>query len=321
MHKITEPGIYLDVPSEDYFADCCPAPSLTQSVAKILLDRSPAHARLEHPKLAPLVDDEDEPAEKYDAAKAIGNAAHRMLIGRGKTLAVEDFPNWTTKVAQQFKKAAIEAGQEPILGKHMRRASALVVAARRQLTDVLWSSAFSKGNGEVVVAWQEENIWFRTLIDWMVSPTEVYDLKTSGISCAPHNIGKVAADAGWDIQAAMHERALDAVDPAGHGRRRFRFVAVENEPPYALVPVELSEAWLTMGRKKLAMAIGIWSECLATGEWPSYPPKPVVPEYPGYKETSWLQREEEWAAHPKYRQTRDAIRAARAPMLTDLRGG
>lgn len=314
MHEITEPGIYLDVPSDDYFADCCPAPSLTQSVAKILLDRSPAHARLEHPKLAPPVDDEDEPAEKYDAAKAIGNAAHRMLIGRGKTLAIGEFPAWTTKDAKNFKADAIGDGQEPILAKHMRRATALTAAARQQLHAVGWKDAFSAGNGEVVVAWEEDGIWFRTLIDWMVSPTEVYDLKTSGISCAPHNIGRLAADAGWDIQAAMHERALDAVDPAGRGRRRFRFVAVENEPPYAMVPVDLSKDWLTMGHKKLDKAVELWREALATEVWRAYPPVPVVPEYPGHKEAAWLAREISDEASKR-------MPRQRAPMLTDLSGG
>lgn len=310
MSKITTPGIYPDISAEDYFADCCPTPSLTQSIAKVLLDRSPAHARLEHPRLAPPVA-EDEPAEKYDAAKAIGNAAHRELIGRGKVLAVGDFPAWQSKEAKAFRAAAVADGQEPILAKHRARASALVVAARQQLHAAEWPDAFSKGQGEVVVAWQEDGLWFRTLIDWMVSPVELYDLKTSGISCAPHNIGRVAADAGWDIQAAMHERALDAVDPKNAGRRRFRFVAVENEPPYALVPVEMSEVWMTMGRKKLGIAIDIWRECMAADKWPAYPATPITPEYPGYMESRWLAREVAEYSEPR----------RRGPMLTDLAGG
>lgn len=290
MHKIDAPGIYTDISAEDYFADPMPAPSLTQSIAKVLLDRSPAHARLEHPRLAPPVE-EDEPAEKYDAAKAIGNAAHSMLIGRGKSIVVGDFPNWTTKDAKAFRLAAVNSGQEPILSKHMRRATALVVKAKQQLHEAGWRNAFELGNGEVMVAWREGDLWFRTLIDWMVSPTELYDLKTSGISCAPHNIGRVAADAGWDIQAAMHERALNAVDPQSAGRRKFRFVAIENEPPYALVPVEMSEAWLTMGRKKLSVAVDIWRECMRLDSWPAYSVRPIVPEYPGYIENKWLERE------------------------------
>ena len=53
MFKIEKPGLYLDVPVDDYFADPLPAPSLTQSIAKIILDHSPLHAWHAHPRLNP----------------------------------------------------------------------------------------------------------------------------------------------------------------------------------------------------------------------------------------------------------------------------
>jgi hypothetical protein len=60
MFKISRPGIYLDVAANDYHADPCPAPSFTQSIAKVLLEKSPAHARLAHPRLCPPVAADDE---------------------------------------------------------------------------------------------------------------------------------------------------------------------------------------------------------------------------------------------------------------------
>src|SRR5258707_13001266 len=113
------------------------------------------------------------------------------------------------------------------------------------------------GKGEVVIAWQEKGIWFRSMIDWFSQSLPlVYDYKTTGMSVAPHVIGRMMADAGWDIQAAMQERGLLALDlvRAGHG---FRFVAQENEPPYAMTVAQLSESVLTIGRKKLDAAIRI----------------------------------------------------------------
>jgi hypothetical protein len=50
---IIQPGIYYDITPADYFADPCPEPSATQSVLKVLLDQSPAHARCEHPTPGP----------------------------------------------------------------------------------------------------------------------------------------------------------------------------------------------------------------------------------------------------------------------------
>lgn len=291
LTKITEPGIFFDISADAYFADPCPQPSLTQSLCKVLLNQSALHAMHEHPRLAPPVE-ADEPAEKYVAAQAIGNAVHATLIGRGKTLAVGEFDNWRTKDAQKFREIAEQHNRTPILHKHMTQAHDTVLAVRLQLVNAGWSDAFREGHGEAVVCWQEDGLWFRTMIDWTGPHLRTaYDLKTTAASFAPHIIGRKMVDDGWDIQAAMHERALDAIDPKGAGRRKFRFVAIENYPPYAMVPVEITETWLTMGRKKLDAAIGIWRAAMRSGRFEGYPTTPVYPEYPGWQEKQWLERE------------------------------
>jgi hypothetical protein len=53
--KITKPGIYPGVSSADYFADPCPTPSLTQSLCKILIERSPAARMGRTPAAQPTV--------------------------------------------------------------------------------------------------------------------------------------------------------------------------------------------------------------------------------------------------------------------------
>jgi hypothetical protein len=284
-------GIHFDVPSAVYFSDPAPGPSLTQSIAKVLLDQSPGHAKLEHPRLTPRSPDDDG-AEKYVAAQAIGNAAHKLMIGRGKDVTIVDADDWRTKVAKETRDKVIEAGRMPILAKHHVRVDAMVKAARVQLNDAGWKEAFRDGDGEVVLIWEEDGIWFRTMIDWMYDFNPFCcDYKTSAMSVAPHAIGRLAVDAGWDIQAAMHERGLNILRPEDAGRRRFRFAAQENYPPYALTPVEMSEHWLTMGRKKLQHAIDIWRRCMETDTWPLYPLAPIVPDYPSWQETQWLDRE------------------------------
>lgn len=288
--RITAPGIYPEIASADYFADPCPTPSLTQSICKTLLDYSPAHARLEHPRLVPPNAADDEP-EKYVVAQAIGNAAHKIMIGRGKDIAIGEFDNWMKGDAREFKAGALAAGRTPILEKHHERAREMVKAASFQLEAAGLREAFRVGQGEVMVAAEVDGVWCRCLIDWMVDATMLYDFKTSAQSCAPHALDvKVAAD-GWDIQAAMQERCLDAVDPKNAGRRRFRFVAQENEPPFALTVVELPESVMTMGRKKLDMATMVWRVCMANNVWPAYPTDIHIASYPGWAEKRWLDRE------------------------------
>lgn len=309
---ITAPGIHTDMAAADYHADCCPEPSFSQSIGKVLLDSSPAHARLAHPRLHTSAPD-DEPAEKYDAAKAIGDAGHKLLLGRGKEIAVINYPTFQKDDAKTLRDIARADGKMPILAKHMARAYAMVEAAREQLAAGGHPRAFIDGAGEVVLAWQEGGLWLRTMIDWYGGARpDVYDYKSTGLSCAPHVVEDRPSVMGWDIQAAMHERGLDALDPHNAGRRKHFYVNQENEPPYALTVVEISEWDLTMGRKKLAMALDIWSRCMATNTWPAYPAETVLSRPRGYLETKWLERE---VAHDE-RKTR-----TREPMLTDMSGG
>jgi hypothetical protein len=130
------------------------------------------------------------------------------------------------------------------------------------------------------------------MIDWLTNDLrEVWDLKTSGMSASPYATGKLMASAGWHVQCAMHERILDALDPKGAGRRKYRYVCQENEPPYALTVNEIGEAALTIGRKQIDWAVRMWRHCMEKDVWPSYPPRIIMPELPGWAESGWLNRE------------------------------
>lgn len=289
--KILGPGIHRGISAADYFADPCAEPSLTQSIAKLLIERSPRHAMVEHPRLAPPTQDSDD-YESYDKAKAIGNAAHKIILGRGKDLEIIQSNDFRNKAAQTARDDAWAAGKEPVLEKHLATASTMVASAFEQLKRHEASDAFMNGAGEVVLVWQEDGIWFRQMVDWLHDDLlTVDDFKTTGMSVAPHTLGMMMANAGWDVQAAMAERGLDALDPERAGRRRFRFIAQENDMPYALTVAQMGEAALTMGRKKLQAAVDIWKHCIATGEWPAYTNRVVIPEYPGFRENQWLERE------------------------------
>jgi PDDEXK-like domain of unknown function (DUF3799) len=287
-------GTILDMPANEYFADPCPKPSLTQSIAKILIDQSPAHARLVHPKLNGLGYKPE--LGEYKSATAIGNAAHKLVLGRGKDIAVLEFKDFRTDAAKAARDETIASGGVPILVKHHNVAKALAAAIREQLDLAGCGAAFEIGNPEVVMIAERDGTYFRSMVDWMVSPTLFYDLKTLSSSAAPYTAPSRMVDHGWDVQAAMQEHILDILDGTGDiythpGRRKFRFVAVETEEPFALTVNELDENTMTMGRKKLHHAIRIWRECMKNGHWPGYPPIVNRPEYPNFAVNQWLNRE------------------------------
>ncbi|CAL8981834.1 hypothetical protein RHODOP_04774 [Rhodoplanes sp. P11] len=317
MSRITTPGFYPHMSAGDYHADPCPEPSLTQSIAKLLLERSPLHAWHVHPRLNPAFAPEE--PTRFDVA----HVAHTLLLGRGKDVAVIDAADWRTKAAKEERDDALARGRLPILAEQYERARLLVDRARDQLSAAGLGEAFSPdaGDGEMVIAWQDgDGLWRRAMIDWLSHDRRlVLDYKTTLASAAPHAIPtKMAAD-GWCIQAAQHEAGLDILDPETAGRRRHIFVCQEATEPYALSIVEIPEAAMTIGRRQLAMARDIWSACSRAGIWPGYPRGVIRPAYPEWAESRWIDREiDEFA---------DVVAPLRAPiarpapMLTDLAGG
>lgn len=289
---ITEPGIYRDFDGEAYFADPCPQPSLSQSIAKVLIERSAARVKFEHPRLAPPKL-EDNGTEPYLKAQAIGNAAHQIMLGRGKTVEIIKADDFRSKEARALRDQAAAAGRIPILEKDMARVERLLKAAHTKLAHHEDKDAFTNGSGEVMIAWQEDGIWFRSLIDWLHDDLRtVDDYKTTQMSVAPHVIGLRAEAAGWHVQAAFIERGLDILDPAGAGRRRFRFIAQEADAePFDLNVMHMTEHWLTMGRKKVAAAVTLWTSAIKSGRWSGYPARSVTPDYPSWSENRWLGRE------------------------------
>ena len=293
MLKITEPGIYPGVASSDYFADPCIEPSLTQSVAKILLDQSPLHAWHAHPRLNPDYQHDDD--KKFD----IGNIAHALLIGRGKDIVVLEFDDWRTKAAKEARDTAASAGKLGVLGKHYSKAERMVKAAREQLELRGLGNLFREGNGEVVTAWQEGDIWLRQMIDWLTPDRLIFaDYKTTDMSVAPHNLGRQMATASWHIQAAMGDRGLAALSRA-EKHRRFLFVVQETDAPYCLNVVEIGRDPLVLGHKMLDNAVETWRRCMKADRWPGYPAEIISPEFPGWAEQQWLAREIHEAAQDR----------------------
>lgn len=284
--KITEPGIYRGISEADYRSDPCPEPSLTQSLCKILIERSPQHAWTECPRLNPNYKPDDD--TKFD----IGNVAHRLILGRGKEIEIVQFDDWRKKEAQAARETAAAAGKIAVLDHQFRQSSDMVEAAWLQLRKHEDRDAFTEGAAEVMIAWQEGGVWFRSLVDWLHDDLRIVDdYKTTAKSVADHVIGHVAQSAGWETQAAFIERGLDILDPANAGRRLFRFIAQETDDPFAVNTMHMDNEWMTWGRKKVAAGVSKWVAAIKSNRWSAYSNRPVSPAYPAYSGKTWLERE------------------------------
>lgn len=289
---ILQPGLHLGIPEDAYHRDVAPEPSLSSSVAKILLDQSPRHAWHAHPRLGGQKDEGDK-----TRAMEIGTVVHKLLLGKGAEIVPIEAEDYRSKDAKAAREAAYLEGKQPILRPDMRTAGDTVGAVMQQLDKVEGCGGFGNiGAPEVVGIWKDETgPYGRLMADWFQDEGDravIWDVKTSSQSVAPHQVARTIVSMGYDLSAAHYERGILAIRPELAGRLTFRWLFCEVEPPHAITVAELDAAGLAIGRKKAAAAFLLWARCLREGVWPAYANRIVRPDYPAFAEAQWLAREE-----------------------------
>jgi hypothetical protein len=283
-------GIYA-MPAALYHADPAPLPSLSSSIAKIIIGQTPRHAAVEHPRLPGVKKEREE-----KKVMSFGSAAHELILGKGGGIDVIDAENFMTKAAKEARDASIEAGRTPILRKDFERAEQVRIAALDIMAETPNCGNFFReghGDAETVLIWQEDNgVWCRAMFDWWSADrAHIIDLKTTGNGVSPGDAGRTMANMGYEVSEAHYLRGLTRLMPELAGRAKFTFVFAETDPPYEVAVIENDATGREMGRRKIEYAISRFGDCQRDGEWPGYPRKIQTAAYPVYAEKAWLERE------------------------------
>lgn len=290
---INKQGCY-DISAAEYHADPVEAISLSSGLVKVLVDQSPAHARLAHPRLNPNFRHANK--REFD----IGHAFHALFLEGEDAATIIQADNYRTKAAQEARDAAYATGKIPLLPHDFNDVQRMAEAARRQLAAHEDSpNAFSDGKSEQTLIWQERGVWCRARLDWKPNSRRVYtDLKSTSVSANPEQwIRTQLFGMGGDIQAAFYCRGIRKV--LGIKAPVFQFCVVETEPPYAMSIIAVGEAVMTLADKKIDHALDIWAECLANDTWPAYPNRTAWAELPPYMAAKFEERQErEKSARP-----------------------
>jgi len=284
---VIEPGIHT-MSAERYHADPCEQPSLSASIAHLLVNQTPLHAWANHPRLNPGMEREEK--GHYD----LGTVAHSLILeGNDERVKVLDFDSWRKKEAQEERDAARRKGLVPLLEKDWERVRVMVEAVRLQLEardDEI--PLFTGGKAEQTLIWEEGGIWCRARLDWLRDDyAAIDDLKTTGRSANPLTWSRrTLYDIGADIQVAFYLRGVKRLT----GKTpEWRYVLLENQAPYALAVVSLAASALELGQAKVDRAIERWRDCLKTDFWPGYPSSVYYAETPAYEELRWLEQDGE----------------------------
>lgn len=284
--RITRPGTY-DLPEHIYHSDPTPTGSLSSSIAKTLLTKSPHHAWLAIPRLNPNWQPVDK--KTFD----IGCAAHREVLGKGADWVeipadlLASNGAASTKEAKDFIAQARARGQTPIKADEGQAVQEIARAVRSRLTGM--GIVLQPSRSEMAAFAEIDDVWCRALVDNAPDDPRLplYDLKTT-TDANPEKLAKTIAEYGYDVQAQHYREVWRA---ATGERRQFFFIFVEKDPPYEVCVVRLTNDDLEMAKKRISRARQIFRDCMTANDWPGYPREVVELKLPEYHHTKWLERE------------------------------
>lgn len=273
---IDKPGIY-QIPMAEYLSDPVATPSLTASVANVLLSKSPAHARMAHPRLYAGFERED------DSRFELGSAAHAMLLERDSS-AIEFIAanDWRTNAAKEARDAARAAGKLPVLTKYEGVLWEMVKVARAAVEQSEFKGLFDSGSPEQTVVTTETNgyttYWMRCRPDWWSHDRRISLHYKTCDSADPRAVSRQITNLGYDVALSFYQNLMK-----DHGCEHQVMLHQEVSAPFACSFHMLSNMWQQIAEEKLERAITTWSMCIASGQWPAYPLRTHHQEPPAWE--------------------------------------
>jgi hypothetical protein len=279
---ITTPGIYA-IPHDDYHKDCVIEPSLSASIANILLTRSPAHARQAHPRLNP------DYAPEEDSRFDLGSAAHALLLERdGSRIAWVEADDWRSANARAARIDARAGGLLPVLARYQPVMREMVRVAHETIERSEFAGIFTRGKPERTLAWQDDGIWCRSRVDWLTDDHATILEYKSTANASFGFFSRQIGNMGYDLQAEFYRRGLAAL---GLNDNPVQIIlAQEIEPPYACALYTLSNAFIEVAQHKVERAVQTWRMCMQSGLWPAYGTGIAVIDPPAWEANAHLQR-------------------------------
>lgn len=290
-----EPGLYYDMPSEDF----AKADGLSAGSIKRIL-KTPLH----------YIDKYRRP-DLYPASRAMvfGRALHCYLLeperfdvdfpntpkaNRASNAGLDTLIDWYT---ERMGDCTVEAGVDDLSKQQGKRQYLkyleehatfdALTDPEKELLDYMKQSwdlpehetvrnlFAGEGKNEVSIFWRdrESGIMLKARLDrlyFLSGMALVPDLK----SCTDASYTafcKTIPNYGYDIQAAFYIEAVLSACP-GVDQVRFIFAAIEKSAPFGAAPYVFNDPQdIDTGRRKCRVGITLYKQCLDTGSWPSYP--------------------------------------------------
>lgn len=258
-----------------------------QSHAKTLLRKSPAH----------LLHELTEERRKPTNAMRRGTLIDQLVFGQRNYHTVsatyasgprkgEQVTDWTGGDARAQRKDAEERGQIAVLEHEIDAAREIAGGIRAvllrediELADCLVQTELEWDGPHGVACRGTPDLYYvHRDGDGNLICIDTIDLKI-GENADPEWLDNHVYAMGWHIQGAAYQEAVHAQAAAhGHVRRGTHWLLVaEVDGPRCITFQPLSEAYMDLGREDWSRACAIWQQCVHTGVWPEYEPRPIHP--------------------------------------------
>jgi hypothetical protein len=265
IHELTEVEYHADLGA------------LSSSGAKLLLPPStPAtfHWLAQHP--------ED---RRQSDAMDLGTAAHRAVLGAGRTVTYVQADDWRTKAAREQRDLARASGGVALLDKHRPKVDAMAAALRGQPLAAGLLNRPGQPERSLYAEDPDTGVMLRARLDYLpdVVPGKrllITEYKTAE-SADPTVFGRACVNYGYHLQAAWYRRMailleLDP-DPA------VLFIVQETTPPYLVTVLEMPYQALVIGDRLNRQAIDTFAFCRRTDHWPGHSDIAVaIAEFPAW---------------------------------------
>lgn len=279
-----KPGVYFDLPEEAYHADPADAPSLSCSVARILIETTARRAQHAHPRLTST------PRERTPTRQmAEGTILHQLVLGTPASFAVLPFSDYKTQAAQTERDEALAAGLLPVLEPRWPELQAIAAQTRESIAGYpeLAPMLDPEARSEVTLIWEDVGgVLCRARVDRMLpgSRTPMFDLKfVSKVDPLTVWDRRFVTDA-YDLRTGFYRRGHQAL--FGH-EVPYTFVVCEIEPPCDVLPLQATPQMLDLGESKAATAVDLWGACIRSGRWNGYARRVHHIAPPGWAEMQW----------------------------------
>ncbi len=273
---ITAPGEYLDIAAEDYHGrEICPAPSISSSGLKTILNKSPRHY-WHGSALNP-----NRPPESTKTHFRVGKAVHDVILLADRWeefyhitpagFSAAHHKKWEAEMPAYIE--AVEAGKT-ILNE--TEAQTVQAMAREVRANQFANAALINGDPEVTLAWQDSQtgVWLRVRPDFRPHSVKsghdlriVPDVKTAA-DASRQVFERAIANNGYHMSAALYADGIKAI--YGHYPTHWLHVVVEKDAPHVVALWELPGEDIERGRWLNRRAINAFADCLHKGKWPGY---------------------------------------------------